>query len=83
MPNNQCLYDAKWLEEQLSDKKNFLGHALLTESAEAHVTHIINLLKSERSSDDLQSDLLDSLGFDHIDLIQNILEHRSDIVKSL
>lgn len=72
----QSLYSVTWLEEQLS-----MGGGLPLPPAEFALT-LVELLASERSSDDLQAELFDLLGFDRIDLIQNVLEHRSDIVKS-
>ena len=94
MPNHS-LYNVKWLNEQFSDKEipiykiTNVGKTTVkfnrskTVQQKLHVARIIKLLKSARSSEDLQSDLFDNLGFDHIDLIQNILQHRSDILKSL
>ena len=43
---------------------------------------LADLLASTRSSDDLQTELFDLLGFDRIELIQDVLEHRRDIVDS-
>ena len=73
----QSLYSVTWLEEQLSKEES----GLPLPPAEFALT-LAELLASERSSDDLQAELFDLLGFDRIDLIQNVLKHRSDIVKS-
>ena len=51
-------------------------------SASEFALTIVDLLSSSRSSDDLQTELFDLLGFDRIQLIQNVLEHRADIVSS-
>ena len=43
---------------------------------------IADLLSGSRTSDDLQTELFDLLGFDRIELIQDLLEHRREIVDS-
>ena len=43
---------------------------------------LVTLLSSKRSSDDLQTELFDLIGFDRIELIQMLLEHREEIVNS-
>ena len=43
---------------------------------------IADLLSGSRTSDDLQTELFDLLGFDRIELIQELLEHRREIVDS-
>ena len=69
-------YTIEWLEKQL-------GNRLETglSGSELSLT-IVEFLKSGRSSDDLQTELFDLLGFDKIELIQALFEHRSDLVKS-
>ncbi len=41
---------------------------------------MLNVLSSKNSSDALQTDLFDLLGFERIELVQELLEHRQDIV---
>ena len=72
------IFTVNWLEEQLSQSDN---SAIGLSPYEFALT-IVDLLSSSRSSDDLQTELFDLLGFDRIELIQNVLEHRSDIVSS-
>ena len=43
---------------------------------------LVSLLSSSRSSDDLQAELFDLIGFEKIELIQLILTHRQEIVES-
>ena len=43
---------------------------------------LVQLLSSSRSSDDLQAELFDLIGFEKIELIQLILTHRQEIVES-
>jgi hypothetical protein len=43
---------------------------------------LVQLLSSTRTSDDLQAELFDLIGFEKIELIQLILLHRSEIVDS-
>lgn len=42
----------------------------------------MTLLSSKRSSDELQTELFDLIGFERIDMIQMILEHRDELVQS-
>ena len=68
-------YTIDWLEKQLGRSETGLS------GSELALT-IVELLKTDRSSDDLQTELFDLLGFDKIGLIQELFEHRSDLVKS-
>ena len=43
---------------------------------------LVQLLSSNRSSDDLQNELFDLIGFERIELIQLMLTHRAEIVES-
>ena len=70
-------YTIEWLENQLGNRSE-TGLS----GSELSLT-IVELLKTDRSSDDLQTELFDLLGFDKIELIQALFEHRSDLVKSL
>lgn len=44
---------------------------------------IITFLNSSRTNDDMQNDLFELLGFDKFEFIQELLEHRQDIIDSL
>ena len=68
-------YSLAWLEKNLSQSEIGLS------GSEFAVT-IADLLVSSRSSDDLQTELFDLLGFDRIELIQEVLGHRKEIVDS-
>ena len=68
-------YSLAWLEKNLGQSETGLS------GSEFAVT-IADLLASSRSSDDLQTELFDLLGFDRIELIQDVLGHRKDIVDS-
>lgn len=59
-----------------------LGSAESGLSGSEFALTIVNLLSTSRTSDDLQTELFDLLGFDRIELIQNVLSHRSEIVES-
>lgn len=67
-------YGSFWLEKEL---KKFSSSA----PADAMCHTILNLLKSGRSNDDLQNELFDLLGFDRIELIEELLQHRSEITE--
>ena len=69
-------YTIEWLEKQLGNRSE-TGLS----GSELSLT-IVEFLQSGRSSDDLQTELFDLLGFDKIELIQALFEHRSDLVKS-
>ena len=66
-------YTFEWLA-------NHLGKSETGLSATEFAMTIVTLLN--RSSDDLQTELFDLLGFDQMALIQDVLEHRQDIVDS-
>ena len=68
-------YSLAWLEKNLGQSETGLS------GSEFAVT-IADLLVSSRSSDDLQTELFDLLGFDRIELIQDVLGHRKEIVDS-
>lgn len=69
------MYSLAWLERNLGQSETGLS------DSEFAIT-LAELLASTRSSDDLQTELFDLLGFDRIELIQDVLEHRQDIVDS-
>ena len=43
---------------------------------------LVGLLASKRSSDELQTELFDLVGFERFELIQEILENREELVNS-
>ena len=61
-------YTIEWLENQLGNRSE-TGLS----GSELSLT-IVELLKTDRSSDDLQTELFDLLGFDKIELIQALFE---------
>ena len=69
------MYSLAWLERNLGQSETGL-------SGSEFAMTLADLLASTRSSDDLQTELFDLLGFDRIELIQDVLEHRRDIVDS-
>ncbi|XP_054270395.1 activating signal cointegrator 1 complex subunit 3 [Macrosteles quadrilineatus] len=74
--NKQTNYGRAWLVEEI--KSSFKG----TTSANDMCETVVALLTSQRSNDELQNELFDLVGFDHFELIQTLLMHRSDIVQS-
>lgn len=68
-------FNVEWLEQELGQGSTGMS------STEFAMT-VISLLNSSRSSDDLQTELFDLLGFDRIELISSVLEHRQDLVDS-
>ncbi|XP_039272645.2 activating signal cointegrator 1 complex subunit 3-like [Styela clava] len=64
-------FDVPWLEKNL--RKYFHSDHFLP--------NIMSLLQSSSSNDHLQNELFDLLGFDRFDLIQELLEHRQDLLK--
>uniref|UniRef100_A0A0K0FM75 U5 small nuclear ribonucleoprotein 200 kDa helicase n=1 Tax=Strongyloides venezuelensis TaxID=75913 RepID=A0A0K0FM75_STRVS len=57
-------------------RDSFVEHEII-------INHLFDLLKTSRSSDDLQFELCDLLGFERFDLISLILENRDTILKGL
>ena len=43
---------------------------------------LITMLSTKRSSEDLQNEFFDLIGFDRFELIQTLFEHREDIVRA-
>ncbi|PSN49726.1 Activating signal cointegrator 1 complex subunit 3 [Blattella germanica] len=71
-------YGKSWLDQEVqkfyqSSNQSGLSPEEITET-------IVSMLKSGRSNDELQNELFDLLGFDRFELIQSLLEHRSDII---
>ena len=71
----QSKYSLTWLEKNLGQSETGL-------SGSEFALTIADLLSGSRTSDDLQTELFDLLGFDRIELIQELLEHRREIVDS-
>jgi len=71
----------QWLEEQI---QKFYGEAQPSEglSTVELSTSIMSLLTSKRSSDDLQTELFDLIGFDRIEFVTLLLEAREDLAKA-
>lgn len=62
--------------KELYENSNGLSSADILQS-------VITLLNSPRSNDDIQNDLFELLGFDKFEFIQELLEHRNDVLNSL
>eukprot|EP00094_Tigriopus_californicus_P013560 TCALIF_13117-PA protein Name:"Similar to ascc3 Activating signal cointegrator 1 complex subunit 3 (Gallus gallus)" AED:0.06 eAED:0.06 QI:112/0.94/0.95/1/0.78/0.75/20/319/2227 len=73
-------FDLAWLESILETAfgpKHPTGLSL-NELVQA----LIEILGSARSSDELQTEMFEWIGFDHFELIQQLLEHRSELTRS-
>ncbi|XP_035210499.1 activating signal cointegrator 1 complex subunit 3-like, partial [Stegodyphus dumicola] len=69
-------YDQQWLEISLKDSASEnLSSAELALS-------VSQLLKSDKSNEELQNELFDLLGYERFELIQDILKHRNEIIFS-
>ncbi|KPJ05335.1 Activating signal cointegrator 1 complex subunit 3 [Papilio xuthus] len=78
-PLSVSKFGKSWLETKvqgLYDNDGGMSSADILQS-------IITLLNSPRSNDDMQNDLFELLGFDKFEFIQEILEHRQEIIDSL
>ena len=76
-------YDIQWLENTLKTYYPGNNLPLNGEMAIAEFALMLTqLLASKRSSDDLQAELFDLVGFDRIELIESLLNHRDDITGS-
>lgn len=71
-------YGAEWFTTKCSEiaVKNGL-------SADVFETQIMSVLNSNRSEDELQSNLTDLIGFDDFDFIIEVLGHKDEIVASV
>ncbi|XP_063379753.1 activating signal cointegrator 1 complex subunit 3 [Cydia fagiglandana] len=68
-----------WLETKVTEL-----YANIPDISSADIMQtVITLLNSPRSNDDMQNDLFELLGFDKFEFIQELLEHRQDVVNSL
>lgn len=66
---SRIIYDKFWISRRVND--------------EHLVDCLVTILKSQRSNDEIQNELFELLGFDKFELIQEILENRGNINKSL
>nr|CAD7572321.1 unnamed protein product [Timema californicum] len=69
-----------WLEKEVKkyyEVKNPSGLSI-----EEFLETVVTMLRSGRTNDELQNELFDLLGFDRFELIQMLLQHRTDIVYS-
>ncbi|KAF4553638.1 Sec63 Brl domain-containing protein 1 [Elsinoe fawcettii] len=71
-------YDHSWLEVQMA--VSGLGNDGIGSSAMAD--QVMAIISSDSSNDELQMLLAETLGFDHLDLVSKIIEHRKDLQKS-
>jgi hypothetical protein len=71
--------DPQWFEEKLA---SFYGDEQPAGmSLPEFALTLIQLLQSKRSSDDLQAELFDLVGFERFELIQLLLGHREELIK--
>ncbi|KAF2147729.1 Sec63-domain-containing protein [Myriangium duriaei CBS 260.36] len=71
-------YDKSWLKASLSNVAlmgNSLDESALTDQVSA-------ILASDSGDDELQMLLAETLGFDHLDLVSDIISHRREILRS-
>ena len=80
---NVIVYDVQWLESQLG--AYYSGNELPLHGEMAvpeFALTLVQLLSTKRSSDELQAELFDLVGFERIELIQMLLNHRDDVTNS-
>ncbi|CAG4955228.1 unnamed protein product [Parnassius apollo] len=78
-PPLEYKFGKTWLEtrvKELYENSSGMSSADILQS-------VITLLNSSRSNDEMQNDLFELLGFDKFEFIQEILEHRQEIIDSL
>eukprot|EP00095_Tigriopus_kingsejongensis_P005309 maker-scaffold337_size202799-snap-gene-1.20 protein:Tk05309 transcript:maker-scaffold337_size202799-snap-gene-1.20-mRNA-1 annotation:"activating signal cointegrator 1 complex subunit 3" len=73
-------YDMAWLEAKLQSAFG-LQHPSGMSTPEFALV-IVNSLSSTRSSDELQTELFELIGFDHFELLQTLITHRDEMVRS-
>lgn len=56
---------------------------LLTHVNEDVVESLLSVLKSNKQNEELQNELIELLGFDKFDVLENILENRNEILKNI
>uniref|UniRef100_A0A0K2UGB9 U5 small nuclear ribonucleoprotein 200 kDa helicase n=1 Tax=Lepeophtheirus salmonis TaxID=72036 RepID=A0A0K2UGB9_LEPSM len=79
--NNTSFKNAKWLQEKVIQ---FYGKESepLGMSIQEFCQTLLEVITSKKSSDELQNELFELIGFDRIDLISLILEYRDEVTKS-
>ena len=80
---NVTVYDVRWVEDTLG--AYYIGNELPLHgevTVPEFALMLIQLLSTKRSSDDLQAELFDLVGFDRIELIQLLLNNREEITNS-
>ncbi|KAG6462956.1 hypothetical protein O3G_MSEX013556 [Manduca sexta] len=78
-PPPEPKFGKTWLETKIQ-----LLYENATEISSADILQsIITLLNSPRSNDEMQNDLFELLGLDKFEFLQEVLEHRQDIINSL
>lgn len=56
---------------------------LLAHVSNEVVESLLSVLKSTKTNTELQNELIELLGFDKFDILENILEHRKEIIKNI
>lgn len=56
---------------------------LLAHMSNEVVESLLSVLKSRKSNTELQNELIELLGFDKFDILENILDHRNEIIKNV
>nr|CAD7458407.1 unnamed protein product [Timema tahoe] len=80
LPPKEEPHGRSWLEKEVKkyyEVKNPSGLSI-----EEFLETVVTMLRSGRTNDELQNELFDLLGFDRFELIQMLLQHRTDIVYS-
>ncbi|KAH9644006.1 hypothetical protein HF086_004267 [Spodoptera exigua] len=78
-PIPESKYGKTWLETKVKEQYENVAEISSVDILQS----IITLLNSPRTNDEMQNDLFELLGFDKFEFIQEILEHRQDIINSL
>jgi hypothetical protein len=71
-------YSKTWLETKV--KEHYVNSSI---SSADILQSVITLLNSPRSNEEMQNDFFELLGFDKFEFIQEMLEHRQEIIDSL
>lgn len=79
-PQEKNLYDKVWLIKEI--EKCFPAGNPMGVSSSEFSDSIIQLLNCPKSTDELQNELFDFLGYDNFELTLELLEHRKDISMS-
>ncbi|KAK8192746.1 putative steryl acetyl hydrolase mug81 [Zalaria obscura] len=75
----EAAYSEAWLRDRVADVVR-RGSGLNAEDLQQHV---VAILSSDSSSDELQMLLADTLGFDELDFVSELISHRQDILSGL